>query len=307
MLIKNTKTAQIVTPEAPRNSYASLPRWLSRAVKQVTKSDDHKCDDSSKMLSDPTEFVNEGKRRSNTPIMIDAEMGALKFANRFKVFKTRQPPLKTENRTRLTSALREQTPEKSFPSSGPPIQAPPSYQVVHVPPRMTDKGAVYAPPKVRVKDFRSIAGGLADCGRDYLTCVQGCFFAPVAIGQIAEASNKSGCCACMRTVPCFEPCAPCLGVAICTCIFYTSPLRKKYTGETACMTDFCRHCWCGGLARAQELRFIKEIRRLESAAAVAAPGPKRQGMVGKSITRRGGLFGDLTNRPNFRKLETLWA
>jgi len=165
------------------------------------------------------------------------------------------------------------------PGPKPMVQTLPSLSVVpRVCPRPITKRVILTPPKIRVNGFRSVAGGLADCDKDFISCAKGCFFAPVAIGEIAEASNKSGCVACMLSIPSFGPCGPCLGVAICTSIYYTGPLRQKYTGETACMTDFCRHCWCGGFARAQELRFIKETRRLVLAAAVVAPGPVRQGM-----------------------------
>merc|ERR1712034_121787 len=134
---------------------------------------------------------------------------------------------------------------------------PPTYTVV------AQAGeSLVTPPKVLVGSFSDLAGGICECFHDgcFSGCRTYCCTVPcISIGTVAEAADGTGCSKMMLFACCTAgTCHPCVH-ASCT----LSVLREKHGMQPDCFRDCCCHLFCGECARAQELRFVDAVRKLE--------------------------------------------
>jgi len=137
--------------------------------------------------------------------------------------------------------------------------------------------------KSRRTSFSDLPGVGGLCAVEQCDCfdyVKATCFIPVAAGDIADGAGNDACGACcFQTVCCAIPVVGwCMADITHSCV-NTSALRAKHNLEEQHCNDCLKSVFCAPCAKAQELRFIKEVRRLELQEALSkASGPSRQTM-----------------------------
>merc|ERR1711964_614297 len=154
-------------------------------------------------------------------------------------------------------------------------------------------------PQIIATKFSDLAGNICDhdCGgckqpHGCSNFLKGMFCGAAAVSDIAKEAGYTA-----TAGPALGYC--CLGhchiglYAIIHSTSVTPKLREVYQMPQRKTRDCCVHTWCGGCARAQELRFIHKAKELQLAAAMAGQatvqvGPKlAAAMTGQSKVQVG--------------------
>merc|ERR1711900_141422 len=139
---------------------------------------------------------------------------------------------------------------------------------------MSNTVTINASGKATVTEMPAFCGCFSDC----FECHKACCAPAIAVGEIAEGTDQSGCGRCCMFTCVGFMCSPMVANCVHGCST-AKKLREQHGLEASGYKLACAHWCCGTCAKTQELRLVKMVREAKEAA-LTQQAPVRQTMAG---------------------------